>query len=177
MKKVFFLLATVIVFTSCDREVFDREFEVEGLQPIYAPANTWNQITAEDPQPIQQLGKIYYKDNFMYVVERLKGIHVIDNTDPTTPTPVKFIKVAGAKDIAMKNNYLYTDNATDMVVLDVSNLEDIKVVNRIDGIYDESQQAYPEFAEEGTFFECVDASRGVVVGWQSVMLSSPECRR
>ena len=38
-------------------------------------------------------GKIYVKDNLIYLNEKGEGFHVIDNSDPQNPKPVAFIKI------------------------------------------------------------------------------------
>lgn len=179
MKKVVFLtLAIAVTLGSCRPDVWEPEIgQIEGLKPVYAQAEGWDNVTSEEPRAIKKLGKIYHKDNFIYVVEQLQGIHVIDNSEPTSPVAVKFIQVPGCRDIAMKGDYLYTDNVTDLVVLDVADLEQINVVNRIPDLYDEVQQSYPEFAQTNTYFECVDASKGIVVDWEVATLTNPKCQK
>ena len=148
---------------------------VEGLSPIYVPDLEWNVIESLEPRPIEFLGKIYYKDETIFVNERNKGFHVIDNSNPTNPVPIRFIQVYGSEDIAIKGNYLYTDNVTDLVTIDISNLEDISVVDRIPGLYPESKKEYPE--GYSGYFECVDSEKGVVVGWEEATLDNPSCLR
>ena len=40
--------------------------------------------------------------NLIFVSERYRGIHVIDNSDPESPQDIAFIRVPGNIDIAMK---------------------------------------------------------------------------
>lgn len=146
---------------------------VEGLRPVYS--TDWKKISSSAPRPIGQLGKIYYKDQTIYVTEFLHGVHVIDNIDPANPTPVRFLEIPGCRDVAIRGNLMYADNATDLVVLDISDLQDIKVVNRVEGLYSTEDQAFPQ-SYEG-FFECVDPSKGVVLGWETAQLNNPQCSR
>lgn len=151
-----------------------ENFAVEGLKPVYATGTDWQQISVTDSRPIQQLGKIYYKDGFIFVNEVNEGIHILDNNNPANPIPVKFIAVPGSKDISIKGNFLYTDNVTDLVVLDISDFQNIETVNRIPNIYPPTNQDFPEFSSG--YFECVDASKGTVISWESALLTSPQCR-
>ena len=179
--KLLFLFLTILCIYSCEPiEISDRtvEGEVEGVRPIYAATNinNWDVITPLPAQPIQNLGKIYYKDNFIFVNERFRGIHIIDNNDPTNPIPVQFIEVLGNEDIAIKGNFLYADNMTDLVVLNISNLDNIQEVNRVKGLYpDVSANPFPEGFSG--FFECVDESLGTVIGWEEATLLNPNCFR
>ncbi|MBK7408999.1 MAG: hypothetical protein IPL49_09725 [Saprospirales bacterium] len=147
--------------------------EVEGLRPIYS--QDWQDIQSLDARPVNNLGKIYYKDSTIYVTESGWGIHVIDNTNPYQPVRIKFLQIPGCKDIAIKGNILYADNVTDLVALDISNLNNIVLLKRIEGLYPEVDQLAPE-AYEG-YFECVDPSKGAVVGWETALLDNPQCQQ
>jgi len=148
---------------------------VEGVKPIYSSSENWDVISAKEPQPINNLGKIYYKFPYIFVNERNKGIHILDNTTPENPLPLKFIEVPGSEDIAIKGNYLYVDNITDLVTIDISDLENIAVTNRVKDLYNESRKVYPD--GYSGYFECVDASKGIVVGWENATLNNPACLR
>lgn len=145
--------------------------EVEGLRPVYS--QNWKDIQSLDPRPVGHLGKIYYKDSTIYVAESGWGIHVIDNSDPYHPVRIKFLQVPGCKDIAIKGNILYADNVTDLVAIDISDLDNIALLKRVEGLYPEVDQNSPE-SYEG-FFECVDPGKGAVVGWETAILDNPQC--
>lgn len=180
MKKVSvtFLLFACLLFSAC--EVIDFESsepvgEVEGVRPIYTAEATWNQITATEPQPIVALGKIYYKNPYIFVSERYKGIHILDNTNPAAPIPVRFIRVPGNEDIAIKGDILYADNITDLVAIDISDFQNISVKSRIKDLYNNQKKNYPDGFSG--YFECVDEELGRVVGWEKAMLNNPTCLR
>ena len=175
----FYLLVFSLFFVfGCDVVEFqstDPVGTVNGVRPIYASFENWDEIYSTDPQPIENLGKIYYKDGFIYVNERNKGIHVLDNTNPSSPTPVRFIRVVGSEDIAIKGNILYSDNITDLVAIDISNLEQVIVTSRVKDLYQESKKYFPE--GYSGYFECVDPEQGVIVGWEEAVLENPSCSR
>ena len=78
-----------------------------------------------EPQPINSVGKIYYKDGFMYVNEPGEGIHIIDNHNPSQPMPIKFLKIPGNFDLAIKGNTFYADSFVDLVALDISDVNQL----------------------------------------------------
>jgi len=165
----------ILLFISCNRVDDEDIFVVDGLKPVYSTTN-WQEITVTGPQGIEHLGKIYYKDGILYVNERNKGIHVVDDNDPFNINALKFINIPGNRDIAIKGNILYADNGKDLVALDISNFDDIKVVNRISNVYPD--RIFLEFPENYFgYFECVDPEKGVVVGWEETTLENPECWR
>lgn len=147
----------------------------KGVRPIYADLDQWDKIVSLPPQPIENLGKIYYKAPYIYVNERFKGFHVLDNTDPENPFPIAFIQIFGAEDIAIKGNILYADNYTDLVAVDISDIFNVVLVDREEGLYAREAKAYPE--GYSGFFECVEESKGFVVGWEEAELMNPECLR
>jgi len=81
-----------------------------------------------------QTGKIYYRAPYIYVNERYKGVHVINNTDPARPVKEGFILAPGCIDMAVKGNILYMDNAVDLVSF---NLDSRQVTKRIRNVFPE----------------------------------------
>jgi len=90
-------------------------------------------VTLQSSREIKSPAKIYYKDNYIFISENYKGVHIIDNQDSANPKNVSFIAVPGCVDMAIKGNALYVDNATDLVVIDLENIKTsgIKVTKRI----------------------------------------------
>ncbi len=173
-----FFLITILFCVGCDVIEFEDTEEVgivEGVRPIYAPAENWDEIIATDPQPIRNLGKIYYKDPYIFVNERYKGIHILDNTDPANPIAIGFIQITGNEDIAIKGNILYADNVTDLVAIDISNLQNIELKSRTKDLYSSRKKSFPDGFSG--YFECIDPNKGIVVGWESVSLENPSCIR
>lgn len=67
--------------------------------------------------PLLHPGKICLYQNWIFLVEKYKGIHLIDNTNPKSPVRKDFLKVPGCVDVAVHNNVLYVDNAVDLVAV------------------------------------------------------------
>ncbi len=177
MKKALYFFLPLLCLTclfSCVETEGDSFVQQEGLRPVYAAGTEWRTIETLPSREIQELGKIYYKDGLLFVNERNAGIHILDNNTPTAPIFLKFISIPGSKDIAIKGDYLYTDNVTDLVVLDISDFDNIQEVNRIENIYPQTNQEFPEFYSG--FFECVNPELGTVIGWELAILNTPQCR-
>lgn len=81
-----------------------------------------------------QPGKIYYKTPYIYINEKYKGVHIVNNTDPSNPKKEGFITAPGCIDMAVKGNILYLDNAVDLVAFD---LDAKKVTERIKNVFPE----------------------------------------
>ncbi len=110
---------------------------------------------------IATAGKIYIKDNLLFVNEKYKGIHVFDNTNPASPVNLTFLDIPGNVDLAVRGNYLYADNYVDLVVLDISNIYQPVEVSRIKDIF---PYTIPETTDNFPIAN-IDQEKGVIVGW------------
>lgn len=90
-------------------------------------------------QDLENPGKIYVKDNYLFINEVKKGIHIIDNSNPSFPKAISFIQILGNVDIAVKGNILYADSYTDFVAFDISNPKDVKEVSRTKEVFSNGQ--------------------------------------
>jgi len=156
--------APVFVVTGCS----DTE-RVWGLSPIYLSyADLRTPVMAEDPVDIGITGKIYVKDNYIYINELYKGIHVIDNADPSSPQKIAFIPIPGNVDMAIKGTTLYADSYVDLVAIDIADPLNAVEVARIEDALPYLTPS-PWIAEDfvaGNPVETPDESIGVVVGWE-----------
>jgi hypothetical protein len=105
-----------------------------------------------------QTGKIYYLAPYIYVNERYKGVHVIDNTNPAKPVNEGFILAPGCIDMAVKGKIIYLDNSVDLVSFD---LESRQVTKRIRNVLPEP------LPPEDSSFHLFDRPQGyVLVEWK-----------
>jgi hypothetical protein len=132
-------------------------------EPVYLSYNALrSSFKVAEGQPIIHPGKIYFKDHYIFVNEYQKGIHVIDNSDQEAPQIVKFIEIPGSVDLAIRDNILYADSYVDLVAIDISNLEDIREVKRIQNVF-----PYMIPICDNGIVETVDQDQGVVVGYKT----------
>ena len=160
LQPLFLLIITLAAFSCKDK--YEETYMVNA--PIYLSYDELRApLNVKSAQDIIQPGKLYFKDNIIYVNEYMEGIHVIDNQDPSKPKILKFIEIPGNVDLAIKGNILYADSYVDLVAIDISNLDDIKEVARI-------EDAFPYMIPEYTdgVIEEVSEEKGIVVGWQKV---------
>lgn len=86
-------------------------------------------VVTED-YDIGKPGNIYTYGKYLLVAEKFKGIHILDNSNPANPIKLKFIGLKGNENFIIKNNYIIADNGPDILSIDFSNLNDIKIVDR-----------------------------------------------
>jgi len=162
MKKIsiFLIVILTIALSSCK----DKYIEIfMANSPIYMSYETLRQsVKQTDARVLENPGKIYFKDDYIFVVEKMKGIHIINNSDSSNPEILTFIEIPGNVDIAIKGNVLYADSYIDMVAMDISDLSNIKEVNRVEGIL---PYTLPP-AEEDYPIAQIDEEKGVVIAWE-----------
>ncbi|MFW5761686.1 MAG: hypothetical protein ACOCXH_11965 [Cyclobacteriaceae bacterium] len=177
MKYISSFMLLILILTSCfdieDRQTFFETGEVMGFKPIYA-----NEADLEveyiAPQPLKNPGKIYFFNNIFFINERFEGIHIYNNYNPENPVNIGFIKIKGNVDIALRDNVLYADNLQDLISIDVSNIQNPQVIQRIENVMPSTNLFPPQ---HDVYFECPEPEKGVVVGWQEALLVDPKCRR
>jgi len=88
-------------------------------------------VVIYDAQPIESPGKIWIYNDFILLIEKYRGIHILDNSDPEALEVVAFIQVDGCTDLAMKDGIIYANNAVDIIAIDgKTNFGSIEVVSR-----------------------------------------------
>ena len=173
MKQILYLLsAGLLLCTACNKNEAPPE-EVTGYAPIYQTDPQVESIRSIPPQPIINGGKIYIKDHLLFQAESGKGIHILNIEDPNHPVKLAFLQIAGAQELSVKGNLLYSNNYNDLVVIDISNVQDARLVKRLGEVFHITGSSVPP---ERGYFECVDPDKGTVVGWEKKTLHSPKCK-
>lgn len=147
--KSFWLIAVCLfMFTACNDEEGNNETAKFAVPIVKTLSEIRNSISIESAQPTQSDGKIYVTQNLLFYVAQESGIHVFDNSNPQNPQNMIFINLEGVHDIAIKGNYLYADNFVDLVVFDISDLNNISLVRTVENVL----EFYPAYPEEAEFY-------------------------
>jgi hypothetical protein len=154
---LFFVLCAV----GCKDQIKDTYLVNEPIYLSYEDLR--NSFNVKSAQEIIQPGKLYFKDHLIFVNEYQQGIHVVNNEDPANPQVLKFIELPGNVDMSIKGNILYADSYVDLVAIDISDLENITEVARIENAF---PYLLPEY-EEGVVDQ-IDEQQGVVTGYRTV---------
>lgn len=173
---LFMVLALATSCTEWDDGWTKPPKDVQGYKPVYMARQAAFTVAVNAPKALAKPGKIYIYQGLLFVVERLQGIHVFNNADPSNPIPLSFISIPGCNDVAVSNGILYADNVTDLVAFDIKNPASITLVKRVAGQFPDGIRLYPEDASDN-YFECVDTTKGIVVDWEYTTLNNPKCYR
>ncbi len=111
---------------SCtDERVFTQYTPVNMTRAEFEKANLITSI-----RPLNDPGKMYFYQNYLFINEKGLGVHVYDLTDISNPQKISFYDIPGNFDIAIKDHYLYADNVIDLITIDISDINAPVVVAR-----------------------------------------------
>lgn len=142
-----------------------------GKKPVYASIAATRIIQNLPEQPVVATGGIFLLEPIFFMVEQRKGIHVYDVTDPALPVYLTFISIPAIGDFTVSGQRLYADSWRDLVTLDISDIMNVKVIDRVENVF--TPLFYP-LNYQGNF-ECIDESKGAVVGWTDTILTDAKC--
>ena len=174
MNRTFLLMLTGILFFSCERKPADIG-EKDAWVPVYSTKTEAQQIAQSGPQLIVNGGKIATFANYVFQVEEGKGIHIIDYSNTAAPIKRSFIKIPQCHELTVKGNYIYTNNLSDLVVLDIQNINAVKLTSRITNAFPDLAIQYPPAA--GAYFVCAEPAKGEVIAWELKKVNNPKCKR
>jgi len=153
---------------SCLKDECDAVQTYIQHDPVYM---TLEEIRSEPivsyDEPVEDPGKIFYFNELIILNDVRKGFHIIDNSNPSTPTNISFVAVPGNVDIAVKQGVLYADNFLDLLAFDISNPASPVLTHREEDVFsslsfneDLGHLLYYEKTEKTVDITCTDSGWG-----------------
>lgn len=168
MRRTTLLLVLLIgiLFISCDKDPNDDVYATYLVAKAItiSKEDFKNSVQIVDPIPIEESGKIYAYQNYIFINDKYRGVHIIDNSNPNTPIKIGFIKIAGNVDISIKDDFLYADSLMDLVVLNISDITNIEVVTRLENVLRENI-VWPADADIFEYND-IDYDNEILLGWE-----------
>ncbi|MEP6674541.1 MAG: hypothetical protein ABJA78_05285 [Ferruginibacter sp.] len=128
------MIAIIFLLQACVKDKLTKTYTY--FEPVYQnKAEVLNAVKSSPAQALQATGKLVMYGNYIFLNEINKGIHVIDNSNPADPKNISFINIPGNQDIAIKNNSLYADIFTDVLTIDITDLDHAVLKKVISGIF------------------------------------------
>jgi len=147
-----------MVLSSCDDHC-EVEYTYTYYEPVYTSLEDLRSaVQITEPASLETTGKIFYKDHYLYINEPNKGVHVINNEDPSNPKNIAFITIPGSFDLNIRGNLLYSDSYMDLVIIDISDISNAIEIGRVNNVFN-------NYNSYGFY---VDAQLGVVTDWHEV---------
>ena len=113
--------ATMTLATSAvDDTCCDPDPGLDSREPVYLGyAELRGSVRAVAPRPLEDIGRVYVYEDFLFLNARNEGVHVIDNSDPTDPRPVSFIEIPGNTELEIRDGVLFADSYVDLVAIEL----------------------------------------------------------
>ncbi len=121
---------------------------------------------APETRELVDPGKLWIAGDKIYVVERYKGVHIIDNSDPANPRPTGFLVAPGCMDVALHGNVIYLDNAVDLVAF---NLTSGTETSRLRNYFPE-----PASPAGDRYYNSSNRDGMILVGWRQITKTKKE---
>src|SRR5262249_24090253 len=120
----------------CLKDKLTRTYTI--LRPVYKEkSEVYANIKSSPAKAIESPGKIFLYGNYIFLNEVDKGIHVIDNSNPSRPEVKAFIEIPGNLDIAVRGSILYADLYADLVVVDIADPLHAKFIKSVSGVFED----------------------------------------
>jgi hypothetical protein len=150
----FVAIICLISITSCVKDSGKQTYKL--YRPIIETTISLRaKIKSSNALPVSNAGKLFLIGNYIFLNERSKGIHVIDNTNPSNPINISFINIPGNIDMSVTGNTLYADCYTDLITFDITNPLNVVVKNTVEDIFDDVRSNQGFYTNAGN----------VVTGW------------
>lgn len=164
MRQVRYIFSTLVLLSAFISSCSDKVFETfTANAPVYLSySDLRSAVKITTARELNKPGKIYFKDNYIFINEKMAGVHVYDVSDPKNPQNKGFIEIPGNVDIAIKDNILYADSYVDLVAIDVSSFSAIKEVGRVEKVFPYTLPTY----DNKYPLARIDESKGVVTNWE-----------
>lgn len=157
-----FLLVALFISSCKDTKI--QTLTWTEFEPVYMTEQEFiDAVKMDTSRDLENPGKIYFSNGYLFVNELNKGIHFIDNSNPSSPVNIGFLNIPATRDIAVKGNFLYADSNTDLLVFNIENIENPVLVNRKKGIFMTLPFIYLSFP-----YQAADPTKGIVVDWKEV---------
>lgn len=130
--KIFPLILVVfsLIQFSCQDKCYYYDIVEEHIPVLEDLTTITSSYSVREDFPIEKPGNIYTYGELLLVGEKFKGIHILNNSNPSSPQPLKFIDLKGNGNFSIQNNILFAENGPDLLSIDISDIQNIQLLNR-----------------------------------------------
>ena len=157
---------TVILTASlsgCDKEKVTRSYT--WYTPVYrALPEVRAEMKSSPARVVKNPGKIYIYQNYIFLNEFDEGIHIFDNSNPSSPKNIGFIPIPGTEELAVRNNVLFADSYSDLVSFDISDPKAVTAIKFTENAFPYRNVYYSYNTFNGTRPSIPDSIK-VTVSW------------
>lgn len=154
---ILYFFAFIILASGCVKDKCTRTSNYIQKDPVYMGYDEFRaSVVSKEAKPLKKPGKIYIKNEYLFINEIREGIHIYDLSDPINPKNISFIEIWGNMDIAVKGDVLYADSFMDVLALDISDPLNVNVVKRIEDVFPVDRDRDIVFDESGVVVDWIE---------------------
>jgi len=157
-----FIFAMVLTLVSSCQRVTQTTIYTANVPEYLSYEELRTSVTNENDHALERPGKIFLYNSLILINEFEKGIHIYDNSNPSSPSHVGFINIPGNVDIALRDNILYLDSYVDLVAIDISDPTQAREVARAENVL---SYTIPSQMDWKYPVARIDPTKGVVTGY------------
>lgn len=135
-----FLLSLVLWLGGCSDPATITYTDIQQSPILLSFEDIRSGYKAESARDMKNPGKIYVYEQYLFVNEMYDGIHILDNSDPSKPVKLAYLRIPGNTDIEVRNDFMYVNSGPDLLVLDMSNINAVSLVKRVENAFFESSK-------------------------------------
>lgn len=128
-----------LTLSSCIEETCEDTIIFQGFEPVIVNQDDWRNnstFLCWGPIDVCEATGFYVYEQYLFMVEDGKGLHIIDNSDSRNPQPVTWMEVPGGQGLAVRNNILYMNQYTDLVAFDLTDPEKPEYISRTENVFE-----------------------------------------
>jgi len=169
--KYLYLIFISMMFLQCDDTVED--VEIFGMSPEYIMLEE-GQILSKEPKPYEDLSNFIVYGDYLLLVDRGNGVHVVDNQNPNMPIDISFIEMPGTIGVVAIQDNLVISLANYLITVDISDYTNAYIINIFE--IENSAQGFGLYPlDYNGYFECAMPEKGIVYDWVRKSLTNPKC--
>jgi hypothetical protein len=158
----FIVAAMLLLFlNNCDKEHCMHTYTL--YKPIFSTLTQARANMKSNPaHGLKNTGKMYVYGNYIFLNELNEGIHIIDNSQPSSPKNIAFINIPGNLDLAVLGNTLYADSYSDLVAFDITDPLKVTAKKFLDNVFPQ-RSGYYRYSNSTTNPDSIQ----VISGWET----------
>jgi hypothetical protein len=126
--KIILIFSPALLLTGCLKDKITQTYQIRT--PVYEVLTKFREsIKSQPAAAIVTPGKMTLFGKYIFLNEPYKGIHVIDNSNPSGPKNISFINIPGNIDLAITGSTLYADAFGDLVTFDITDPTNVVAKN------------------------------------------------
>ncbi len=125
----FLLMSFVVLATACEKDSCEQTWTQMASVPVTLNrALVQDSIGLEEPIDLCVGGGIYAYGDYIFMNRLNEGFHILDNSNPSNPINVKFLRIPGATQMAFVEGLMVANSYADLVTLEFTGLESVRMV-------------------------------------------------